>query len=572
MNLTLTSGSNPFDQTTHPNCYRGHQYAEDVVSGKITANIWIKGACQRYLRDIVKAEEDENCPFYFMPGKAEKFLRVVQKFNHPVGFWKTKNIVYEPWQCFAWMNVKGFYSHKTNMIRFRTAHIDVARGNAKSTMASQATLYELCCDNPNGNRIYCAATSRDQAKEVLNGAQIMARGNESFRKNFGVDVRAHEVLHDASNSYIKAISAQANSLDGKIGVLIITDELHAMQRKTFEVLDSGQSKRNDSLLLSITTAGYANDGVGFSQRKYAQKVALGEIEDDTFFALVYRLDEDDTDIFDEKVWIKANPNLGVSVDIDNFRAKAKKAKENPEDSANFKIKHLNMYLDSLNQLLDVPKWKALRDKTLTLEDFKGKRCYVGIDVATKIDITSVCYMFYEDGIFYPFWKSFIPEARVAEVKNRNYLTYIAEGDLTTLPGEVVNLPAIEDILIADSKIFKFIEVYYDPWGATEMATRLLQKKLEMVEFRMVTSNLSEPTKKYQANIIEGIFRHNTGEMLEWCTGNLVGKYDAVGNIFPRKDHEDLKIDPLIAAIMALAGHIKEMNGESVYEQRGIRVL
>ena len=274
---------NPFSTKKYPNCHAGHNYALKIISGEILANIWIIGACKRYIKDMERILSDKDCPFFFNVNKAEKYLRIVQKFHHAVGHWENPLIIYEPWQKFAWMNIKGFYSHKTKMIRFRTAHLDIARGNAKSTMAAQAGLYEICCDEPNGNRIYCAATSRDQAKEVLNGAQIMARKNESFLKNFNIDVRAHEILHQESNSYMKAISAQAKSLDGKIGKLVITDELHAMQRETFEVLDSGQSKRRDSLLLSITTAGYENSGVGASQRKYAQKVALGEIDDDTFF-------------------------------------------------------------------------------------------------------------------------------------------------------------------------------------------------------------------------------------------------------------------------------------------------
>lgn len=568
-----------FDAKKYPNLAEGHQYAIDILNGTIVSNKYIKGACKRYLKDLENTKGAKTrseakklgVQYYFMPEKAERFLRIVQKFHHAVGHWDSANILFEAWQKFIWVNVKGFYNVDTGMVRFRTAHIDVARGNAKSTMASQAALYELCCDEPNGNRIYCAATSRDQAKEVLNGSQIMARKNKSYLKNFGVDVRAHEILHQRSESYMKAISAQAKSLDGKIGKMVITDELHAMDRKTFETLDSGMSKRQDSLLLSITTAGYATDGVGFSQRKYAQKVVLGEVQDDTFFAMVYRLDEEDTDIYNEEYFIKANPNLGVSVDLENFRAKAKKAKVNPEDSANFKIKHLNMYLDSMNQLFNVHKWKSQRND-LTLEDFKGEKCYVGIDLASKIDITSVCYMFKRDDKYYPFWKNFIPEERVKEIKNRNYLTYVQEGDLTTTVGEVVNIPMIQEILVADSRLYNFQEVYYDPWSATEMSLRLSAQRLNMIEFKMNTGNLSEPTKKWQANIIADSFRHNSGEMLEWCTGNVVGKYDANGNVFPRKEHEDFKIDPIVAGVMSLAGWIKQELEESVYESRGIVVI
>lgn len=567
---------NIFDKNKYPNCHDGHNYALDVISGNIKANKWVIGSCKRYLNDLVRIENENECPFYFLPDKAEKFLRIVQKFNHPVGHWDNPLILFEPWQKFAWMCIKGFYSRKTKMVRFRTAHIDVARGNGKSAMASQAALYELCCDNPNGNRIYCAATSRDQAKEVLNGSQIMARKNESFLKKFNIDVRAHEILHPPSNSYMKAISAQANSLDGKIGQLIITDELHAMQRKTFEVLDSGQSKRRDSLLLSITTAGYENSGVGASQRKYAQKVALGEIEDETFFSLVYCLDEDEHDIWDSTNWIMANPNFGVSVDPDNFAAKAKKAKENPEDQANFKIKHLNIYLGSMNQFFDVHKWSLCKKDNLFIDNFIGKSCFVGMDLSTKIDISSLAICFREminnKHVYTFFFRNYIPESRLEETKNRNYLKYVQQGDLIVTPGNVINMDIIENDIIDLSRKFKIQDVHFDPWAATQMATRLSQKRINMTEFRMNTANLSEPTKKLQEIIQDNACIHNTGEMLEWCIGNIVCKYDAVGNVFPRKDHESMKIDPIVAAIMALAGYINEDQGNSVYSERGMIFL
>jgi phage terminase large subunit-like protein len=912
---------NPFNIETHPYCHKGHEYSNDIISGKVKANQYVVGACLRYQRDLIRIEEDSKCPFWFNEDKAERFLRIVQKFHHPVGHWDTPNIVYLPWQCFIWMNIKGFYSHKTKHVRFRTAHVDVARGNGKanrlclevptpngirllgeltvgdqvydrygnvceiigetpihypdayeitfdknkkvvasadhlwfvddkngrerlsynkrknnhmpdvekilktsemvdsvkvrkgkesnygvkkskpidgksenlivnpyylgywigngnkrdgrvscdikdaielvsilkqkgissskiksangngcvftaygqlvklreigvlndkhiptnyltanyedrlelarglldsdgsiatysnkgniefstvkkeladdfsylisslgfkngivkarinsnfhsdnefyyrvsftprvdvdffhlkrkkdrqvrtksgftqqdyfyitdikphkkvpmkcimvdspdnsylitrdcipthnSAMASQAALFDLCCDNPVSNRIYCAATSRDQAKEVLEGSRIMAKKNEKFLKRFGVDVRAHEVKHEKSNSFINAISAQAQSLDGKIGLLVVTDELHAMQRKTFEVLDSGMSKRRDSLLLSITTAGYANDGVGYSQRKYAQKVALGELDDETFFSMVFCL-EDDDDKYEPSNWIKANPCYGHSVDPDNFAAKAKKAKANPEDSANFFIKHCNMYLDSLHQFFNPKKWMELRNTSLKMEDFAGYPCYVGIDLASKIDITSVCYVFRKDNHYYPFWKSFIPDARIKNIKNRNYLAYVEEGDLISTPGEVVNIPKIEEMLIEDSKKYKFNSVFFDPWNAVEMSTRLLQEGLNMVEFRMNVANFSEPTKKLQALIIGNNISHNSGEMIKWSLGNVVCKYDAADNVFPRKEHESLKIDPIIAAIMGVAGWISEQGDtESIYEERGI---
>ena len=109
---------NPFNRKDFPNCHDGHNYAIDIVTKKIRANKWIVGACQRYLDNLDRIENDTSCPFYFLPEKAERFLRIVQQFHHAVGHWDNPYIIYEPWQKFIWMNIKGFYSHKTKMIRF----------------------------------------------------------------------------------------------------------------------------------------------------------------------------------------------------------------------------------------------------------------------------------------------------------------------------------------------------------------------------------------------------------------------------------------------------------------------
>src|SRR5690606_9112013 len=143
-------------------------------------------------------------------------------------------------------------------------------------------LYFLALDNPNGNHISTVATKRDQARIVLDSARAMARKNQSFLRKTGVEVMAHTIVHTASNSIVKAQSADKDSLDGLKDVLAVCDELHVMNRAVFEVIYSGMSKRKDSLLMCITTAGHDTNSVGFFQTQFAKKVSTGEVQDDSF--------------------------------------------------------------------------------------------------------------------------------------------------------------------------------------------------------------------------------------------------------------------------------------------------
>lgn len=559
-----------FDKGLYPNCWAGHNYALDVVEENIVSCKYVFGACQRFLNDLQEGK------YPFVADKAEKYLRIVQKFPHVKGKWKTPNIQYEPWQCFFKMQIYGFINPLTGYRRFRVAHLEVPRGNAKSAMCSQAGLYELAVDEPNGNEISCFATKTDQARIVLDVARNMAKKSPNYLSTFGVKVLAHKISQEESNSVMRAMSAEDKSLDGLNDILAIMDELHVMTRELFDVVTSGMSKRQDSLVLCITTAGFNTDSVGHSQSVYAKKVACGEYLDDTFLALVYTIDDGD-DIYDEKTWKKANPNWGVSVDPVTFAAKALKAKETPSDLPNLKVKHLNIWLSEAQAFYDLPKWDRCFDPTLKIEDFLGKRCYAAADLSSKVDLTALGYVFEEireingkkEKCYAIFDRSFIPQDKVKELRNTLFDDCVSKGFLTATVGEAIHYPFIHDQVVADAKKFKIIDFHYDPWNAIKFAQDLSKERINMVEFRFTTANLSEPTKSLDAFIRQGKIRHNGSPLLRWALGNVVCKEDAGGNVFPRKTHERLKIDPVIAIIMALAGWLQNESNESVYESRGL---
>ena len=558
----------------HPYCTKGHQYALDVVEGKIVACVYVIGACQRYLRDI----ENENANFWMDWDAAEKYLRLVQKFEHVIGKWPTKNIVYEPWQCWIWMNIIGFKDKTTGFRRFRIAHIEVARGNAKSAMASQCGLFMLALDNPNGNQISTVATKKDQARIVLDSSRAMARKNDSFTRHTGVRVLAHTIVHTKSNSVMRALSSDSGSLDGLNDVLAICDELHAMDRDVFDVVYSGMSKRQDSLTLCITTAGQDVHSVGYSQSAYAKKVATGDVNDEQFFAVVYTLDEGDKkkgippDQWDDpKVWIKANPGLGVSVDIKTLTAKVEKAKVTPADIPNIKIKHMDMWIAEAKAFFDQTAWDACADFNMRLEDFRGEEARMGLDLASHIDIASIGVVFRKNGIYHIFDKSYLPENTVQSKRNTLYLECVEKGFLTATKGNAINYEFIQEEMLKVAKDVRVKECLYDAWNATETAQKLADK-IEMVKIAMNVANFSEPMKKLDAAIRKGQVKHNGSPLLRWCLGNVVAKEDHNGNVFPRKSHPDLKIDPIVAILMAMAGWVNDTDGTSVYETHGIRTL
>ncbi len=343
-----------------------------------------------------------------------------------------------------------------------------------------------------------------------------------------------------------------------------------MKRDTFEVITSGMSKRADSLTLCITTAGQDVHSVGHSQSTYAKKVALGDVDDEQFFSAVYCLDEGD-DWEDESVWLKPNPNLGVSVDLTTLRAKIAKALETPADIPNIKIKHMNMWISEAQAFYDQAVWDKCAVPDLKLEDYRGKPCRMGIDLASHIDITSIAMVFRDGDGYAIFDRNYLPEETARMAKNVLYDDCIARGFLIATPGAAINYDYIRGEALKLAEPVRVLECLYDAWNATETAQKL-SNKIEMVKIAMNVANLSEPMKKLDALMRAGKIKHNGSPLVRWCLGNVVAKEDHNGNVFPRKSHTKLKIDPIIAILIALAGWLQAEEVDSVYEVRGIRVL
>lgn len=560
---------NPFDKNKYPNCHDGHQYAVEVVLGEIPNCKFVIGACKRYLEDMVK--DSNGWDYTFKTSRAERYLRLVQKFEHVIGKWNPKTIFYSPWQKFCFMNIKGWRRVDDGNPRFRVAHVEVSRGNGKSLMASQMGLYDLALDNPVGNEIDCFATKADQARIVLDVARAMAKKCTEYRNNTGVEVLAHKLTHDSSNSVMKFLSSDHDSMDGLNSVLSIMDELHAMNRELFDVVYSGMSKRKDSLMLCITTAGFNNDSVGYTQSEYAKRVCLGEIVDEQLFCIIYTIDDGD-DIYSEVTWRKANPGWGVSVDPITFRAKALKAKESPADLPNFKVKHLNIWLSEARAFFDINKWDLTGDEYLNVEEFSGNKCFVGLDLASKLDLAGYVINFEREDNNYLFARAFVPKATFDSTNSDVYHKAASLGFLTVTPGEAINYNFIEEQLRNDLKNFNVLAVHYDPWNATQFAQNLLEDGFNMVEFRMTTPNLSEPMKALDAKIRESKVKHQKDPMLRFCISNVTAKEDNNGNVFPLKNNKKLKIDLAVASIMSHAGWVQGNTTVSVYEKKDLLIL
>lgn len=527
-------------------------YIADVLSGKIPACKWVKAACQRQKDDLARWK-GKNAPYRFDVEKASRVCEFIELLPHIKGPLAGQCIKLEPWQIFILTTVFGWVKPDGKR-RFRRGYTEVPRGNAKSTLSSGIGLYMLMADGEGGAEVYSLATTRDQARIVFGDAQNMARKRPEMMKALGVKVDAHNINLLRTASKFEALSSEGSTLDGLNIHFGCVDELHAHKtREVYDVVETGTGKRDQSLLWVITTAGSNRAGICYEVRTFVMRMLDGVLKDETQFGIIFGLDDGD-DWTTEAALIKANPNWGVSVRPDVLLPLQAKAMQLPSAVNNFKTKHLNEWVNADTAWMDMRAWDDCGRRALDLDAFAGNECWIGIDLASKVDIAALKLLFRDperEGGFVVFGKYYLPEATVQESTNSQYQGWHNAGRLTVTPGNVIDFDWIESDLRDFTSRFEVKTVAFDPFQATQFSTRMLAEGMPMVEVRPTVLNFSEPMKSLEALVLQRKFAHGGDPILTWMVSNVVCHRDQKDNIYPRKERPENKIDGVVALLMAL---------------------
>lgn len=545
-------------------------YAHEVVAARVAACKWVKAACQRQLDDLARWQSDANWPYDWRPDLADRVIRFVELLRHVKGKWAGERIRLEPWQKFDLACVFGWIRKSDGRRRFRSVYEEEPRKNAKTTKLGAVGLYMLVADDEWGAEVYSAATTRDQARIVFNIAQQMARMDGQFRARFGLEVLTYSMLIRSTASKFTPLSADGSTLDGLNVSCALIDELHAHKtRAVYDVLDTGTGARGQPLIWSITTAGSNRAGVCYDLRDYLTRVlnstlarhgGMGydvkgaQLEDDSFWGIIYTIDDGD-DPFDEAIWRKANPNYGISVDPEDMRRLATKAKASPQALAQFLTKRLNVWVNADSAWMNMLKWDACGDASLRIDDFAADSCVIALDAAFKKDMFAKMRLFRRGDRLAAFGRYYMPAALVHADGNEHLAAWAKQGWIRTTPGDVLDIAVVREELLEDTRRFDVREVPYDPAQLTPFAAEMLNDHgVPMVELRPTVLNFSPAMKELEERVIAGParFAHAGDPVLSWAISNVVCHRDAKDNIYPRKEHADKKIDPAVALIMAVA--------------------
>jgi phage terminase large subunit-like protein len=526
------------------------RYIEDVLANRIVVGQRVRQAVERHVQDLETAKERG---LRFDPKAAKHVLDFFSLLRHSKGEWAGQPFVLAPWQAFLLWVIFGWKRADGNR-RFRTAYIEIGRKNGKSTLAAGVGLYLFAADREPGAEVFTAATKRDQARIVHGEAINMVRMSPGLQRFIQVFKDNLSMLR--TNSKYQPLGADADTMDGLNVHGAIIDELHAHKnRNLWDVLETATGARRQSLIFAITTAGFDKLTVCWQQHSYGEQILDGIVEDDSCFVFIAALDPED-DWTDPSVWIKANPNLGVSVKLESLQEQCAKAESLPAAQNAFRRLRLNQWTEQADRWIDIGVWDE-GAHAVDPEELAGRSCFAGLDLSTTTDISAFVLAFppEDDGelwkVLCRFW---IPEANVAKRVQRDRVPYdqwIRDGFIEATSGNVIDYTVLHQRIQEDGERFRIRQIAFDRWNATQLSTQLTDDGFEMMPFGQGFGSMSGPTKEVEKLIVGRQIAHAGNPVLRWMMSNVSVKQDPAGNLKPDKSKSTERIDGVVALVMAV---------------------
>ena len=424
-----------------------------------------------------------------------------------------------------------------------------------TSLVAAIFLYLLICDGEANPSLILSANSFRQSQIMYSMCSNYLRSIDQKGKYF----RRYRdrILFPKNDGKIQTVASEPQKLDGENCSAFACDELHeAVDSKMWDVLATSCGSRDQSLGVAVTTAGFNKNGYCYQFRKSNIEVLEGKKTDDTLFCLIYTLDDED-DWCDESNWIKANPNLNISVKEEFIEQQVNQAQNNPTQEVSVRTKLLNQWLDSSSSWIPM----SFVDKSFAkveLEEFRDEYCYVGVDLGSVSDLTAVSVMIPKDDKIYVKNWAFVPEAAMDGTPNSmRYRQFRNQGDLIVTDGNVCDYDRIIKLLEEIQEVCPIRKIAYDQWNATQWAIEMTEKGFPLLPFSQSISSMNRPIKELQRLFLQGKIILDNNQVTRFCLGNCVAVIDNHENVALGKESYEQKIDVAVAMADAVGAYLSE---------------
>lgn len=458
-------------------------YALAVLEQRIVAGPHVRAACKRHITDLeqrnVTGLQWDISEVERVIGFFSDVLTVEIEEKDDDGFTVSKAVpfILEPWQCFVvgslfgWKTAQGFR-------RYRRAYVEIGKGNGKSPIAAGIGHYMLTATKKLRAEVYSAATDRDQAAILFRDAVSMWRRSPGLTKRLRPmgDTYVWQLTHVATESFFKPISSEKKGKSGIRPYCALIDEVHEHPNmEVIEMLRAGTKGNQQALIFEITNSGFDPESVCWKEHEYTIKVVEGTEVNQSWFGFICSLDPGDDPFKDESCWIKANPNLGVSIHPEYIREQVQEAKGMPSKEALVRRLHFCEWVGSGKTWVTREMWEKI-EAPFKLEEYKGESCFLGLDMSFTQDLTAMAYVFPTGNDNYDaFIEYWTPKETMMERAKRDgfdYPLYVKQGHIFATEGKVIKLDHVALRIQWAMDNLKVLAMAYDNYRHKELAVEL----------------------------------------------------------------------------------------------------
>ena len=506
--------------------------------------------------------------FTFNERAAEHVAVFARQFcRHSQGRWAGEPFELQPWQyddvvapLYGWQRTDGTR-------RYRRAHVEIAKKNGKSALASMLSLYHLVADNEPGAVVANAAIDREQAAIVFDAAREMVRSSPELSGVLDVIDSRKTIIHPASASKYFAMSSDVPKAEGLNISALVLDELHRWRGEMFHTLTYAGAARRAPLFLSITTAGTFDErAIGWQQHEYAREVLDGTIEDLHFFAYIRSADPA-SDWTSPATWRQANPSFGVTVFEDELTEQCQAAQHSVSLENSFRRYRLNQWTQSTERWIPMTTVDASAGHPIEERAYTGLSFYGGIDLGAVSDLSVVAELFpcpHDPAALDLVLRCFLPQAALKDPKNGLlYEQWARDGALTLTSGDVTDESAIVATIAADLARGGCHGFSIDRlFQAMRLSQDLVALGIEVAPCGMGTMSLSPLVDEMEKRLITKTLHHGGHPILRAAIDATELELDAAGNRKPTRANRSKKIDAVIATLLALDRHLRAVPVEA----------
>ncbi len=547
------------------------EYAQSVCDGRVLAGPLVRAACKRHLEDL---EQQDQRSIDWRLDKADRaigFFADVLCLNG--GEFEGLPFELEPFQKFIVGSLFGWYG-ADGYRRFRRAYIEIGKGNGKSPMAAGIGLYMLTADQEPRAEVYAAAAKKDQALIMFRDAVAMVDHSPRLSgqtKKYG-GATPWNLLHPGSGSFFRAISSD-DSQSGPRPHCGLLDEVHEHPDSTVvEMIRAGTKGRRQALIVEITNSGFDRTSVAWQHHEYSKRIVERERDDESWFAYICGLDQDD-DWRDERVWIKANPNLGKSITLKYLREQVREAVGMPSKQSIVKRLNFCEWVDAESPWIDGEAWRSC-EQPLVLADYEGRDCYGGLDLSGKNDLSALDLAFPREGggfdTFSFFWT---PADTIHEREERDRVPYALWRDqehLIATPGRSIDYSYIAHQIKSLMGRFNIKAIAFDRYRIDDLERELsdlgmsIEKvsvgeepkggsDLLLVQHGQGYKDMHPAVETLETEILNSRLRVQKNPVMTMCSANAVLTMDPAGfRKFDKRPGKSMgRIDGIVAKAMSV---------------------